>query len=66
MKKVWITPGCITCGACEFVAPEIFEVLDVARVKQNIDIKKYENEIKEAAKGCPVQVIKYSENNEKP
>ncbi len=60
MKKVWITPGCITCGACEFAAPEVFEVLDVAYVKENVDLKKYENEIKNAAKSCPVAVIKYS------
>jgi len=65
VKKVWITPGCITCGACEFTAPEVFEVLDVARVKQNVDFANYENEIKNAAKSCPVNVIKYSENNEK-
>lgn len=66
MKKVWITPGCITCGTCEFIAPEIFEVLDVAYVKKNIDIEKYETEIKEAVKLCPVQVIKYNDTNKKP
>lgn len=66
MKKVWITPGCITCGTCEFIAPEAFEVLDVAYVKKNIDIEKHETEIKEAVKSCPVQVIKYNEINKKP
>lgn len=65
MKKVWIAPGCITCGRCEFIAPEIFEVLDVAHVKKKVDLQKYKNEIKEASKTCPVQVIKYCENGKK-
>lgn len=65
MKKTWIEPGCITCGRCEFIAPEVFEVLDIARVKKDIDLKKYENLIKEAAKNCPVNVIKYIKTNEK-
>lgn len=60
MKKVWIAPGCITCGRCEFLAPEIFEVLDVAYVKQGADLSKHEASILAAAQTCPVQVIKYS------
>ena len=65
MKSVKIIPGCVTCGTCEFIAPEIFEVFDIAYVKKNIDIEKYKKEIEKAAKSCPVSVIKYSENNEK-
>jgi len=59
MKKVWIEPGCITCGKCEFIAPEVFEVLDIAYVKREVDPQAYEKAIQEAAKSCPVQVIKY-------
>ena len=65
MKKVWITPGCTTCGTCEFVAPEVFEVLDIAYVKENADVAKNEKEIENAVKLCPVSVIKYGENSEK-
>lgn len=64
MKKPKIIPGCITCGTCEFIAPEVFEVLDVAYVKKNIDFEKYEKEILKAVKECPVKVIKYQENKE--
>ena len=32
MKKVWIEPGCIACGACQFNAPEVFEVTDRSRI----------------------------------
>ena len=57
MKKVIIQPGCITCGLCEFLAPNVFEVTDVSRVKKDADITKYEKEITQAIQECPVQVI---------
>jgi ferredoxin len=60
IKKVWIAPGCITCGRCEFIAPEVFEVTDVARVKNDANIEKHALAIDQAAKTCPVQVIKLS------
>ncbi|HSW76193.1 MAG TPA: ferredoxin [Candidatus Saccharimonadales bacterium] len=60
MKKVWIAPGCITCGRCEFIAPEIFEVLDIAYVKKDADILKNEKLIQEAVATCPVNVIHYN------
>ena len=59
MKKVIIQPGCITCGLCEFLAPNVFEVTDVSYVKQDADVKKYEKEIAQAIQECPVQVIKF-------
>lgn len=62
MKKVSILPGCITCGRCEFMAPEVFEVLDIAHVKKNVDTKKHDQAIEQAVATCPVQVIKYSVN----
>lgn len=58
MKKVYISPGCISCGTCEAICPEVFEVKDVSGIKPNIDINKYEALIKEAADICPVQAIK--------
>ena len=59
MKKVYIEPGCITCGACEFIAPEVFEVKDKSYVKPCADIKKNKDLIELAALSCPVQVIKF-------
>lgn len=61
MKKVWIEPGCTSCGSCEFICPKVFEVTDVAYVKEDVDIKNCAQEIKEAAQACPVNVIKYEE-----
>ncbi len=55
-KKIIIEPGCITCGMCEVIAPEIFEVTDVARVKQSA---VYDEKLVNKAVGeCPVSVIK--------
>ena len=59
MKKVIIQPGCITCGLCEFLAPNVFEVTDVSRVKKDADTVKYEKEIIQSIKECPVQVIEF-------
>lgn len=62
MKKVTIEPGCTTCGLCEFLAPEVFEVTDVARIKRPVRHSLGDGEkIKEAAASCPVNVIKYEE-----
>ena len=64
MKKVIIDPGCISCGACEFNAPEVFEVTDVSRVKKDADIEKNEQKINKAIQGCPVAVIRWSDDEQ--
>jgi len=61
MKNVIIEPGCITCGACEFVAPEVFKVTDISHVNSDADLKKNKECIRLAAQACPVNVIKYEE-----
>jgi len=63
MKKVSIKPGCIACGACQFIAPQVFCVSDVSRVKKDADLQKYDKAIKEAVKQCPVGVICYGESD---
>lgn len=61
MKKVTVEPGCITCGTCAFIAPEVFEVTDVSRVKKDVDIESQKELIEKAVTKCPVQVIKFQE-----
>ena len=61
VKNVKIEPGCISCGSCQFIVPEVFEIIATSQVKKNADIKKYEQLIKEAAAKCPVQVIRIEE-----
>lgn len=62
MKKVWIDPGCTTCGLCQELSPEVFEVKDISRIKKGADLKKFKEQIKEAALMCPVNVIKFEED----
>ena len=59
IKKVWIEEGCISCGNCEAVCPEVFYLTDYSNVKEGVDFNAYEAGIKEAAGECPAEVIKY-------
>ncbi len=59
VEKVWIVDGCIACGLCEEICAAVFHLEDTAQVVQGINYSDYENEIKEAAESCPVEVIKY-------
>ncbi len=61
MKKVYITPGCISCGTCESICPKVFKVTDVAHVNEDANFEENAEDIKEAADICPVSVIKYEE-----
>lgn len=62
ITKVWVEEGCTSCGLCEGTAPEVFEIDDVSEVIEGADVSKYEDEIKEAAEDCPVEVIKFEES----
>jgi len=61
VKKLWIEPGCITCGMCEFIAPKVFEVTDISHIKQNFNQVENNELIEQSVKECPVFVIKYEE-----
>lgn len=58
-KKLFIEPGCITCGACEFIVPEVFEVTDRSRIREGVDSEKHREAIERAVRACPVNVIKF-------
>jgi len=64
MKKVKILPGCIGCGMCQALAPEVFTVADVSHVKEGVDCNKYKYEIEQAVDSCPVHVIEYKQEDE--
>ena len=61
IKKVWIEEGCTSCGMCEDICPNVFEMPDEAEVKNDANFEENEDCIKEAAESCPVEVIKYEE-----
>lgn len=64
MKKLWIEPGCITCGMCEFIAPKVFEVTDVSHIKSDADLQENVELIEQSVIECPVLVIKFQETND--
>jgi ferredoxin len=59
IKKVWIEEGCTACGLCEETSPDVFFMDDLAEVKEGVNAADHEDDIIEAAEGCPVEVIKY-------
>jgi ferredoxin len=59
IKKVWIEEGCTACGLCEEISPDVFVVEDEATVIEGVNYSDFEEEIKEAADSCPVEVIKH-------
>ena len=59
IKKVWVEDGCTSCGLCEGIAPEVFEIDEYSEVKKDAKIEGNEEDIIEAAESCPVEVIKY-------
>lgn len=61
ITRVWIEEGSISCGMSEDSSPEVFKVKEVATVIEGVDYSAFEEKIREAAKGCPVDVIKYEE-----
>ena len=61
ISKVWLDESsdeCISCGNCEAICPEVFEIPDKMVVKEGVDFSKYEDTIREAVDSCPTNVIK--------
>jgi len=61
LKKVYVEPGCISCGSCEATCPQVFEVRSTSEVKKGVDYNDHKEGIIESAEICPVSVIKYEE-----
>lgn len=60
--KIWIDEdACTGCGLCQDTCPEVFELNDVAKVKQGADFSKLEEKIKEAVEDCPSEAIHLKE-----
>lgn len=53
--KVEIIDGCISCGACIEICPDVFGLNEVAEVIGEPD--EHEELVHEAAEACPVSVI---------
>lgn len=56
--KAKINPGCIGCGMCASICPQVFRMNadNLAEVFNDVTLD-VEVEVKEARDNCPVQVI---------
>ena len=66
ITRVWIEEGCISCGLSESNCPEVFKVEtgEPSKVIEGVDYSGLEEKIKIAAESCPVEVIKYDEDDD--
>jgi len=63
IEKVWLDESedeCISCGNCEAICPEVFEVPDKMIIVEDADFAANEEKILEAGDACPTNVIKTS------
>lgn len=62
IARVWIEEGCISCKLCQDMAPAVFLVEDdqvcVVRPDAARQFQALADDIREAARDCPVEVIK--------
>lgn len=63
IRRVWIEEGCISCSLCTDYCPEVFLVEDgeECRIREDAaaSYRVKDEEIREAAEDCPVEVIKF-------
>jgi ferredoxin len=57
ISSVTITDDCTGCGLCETSCEEVFELNDVAVVKDGADLNANEEMVRQAAEECPVEAI---------
>jgi len=62
VKKVWIEEGCTVCGVCSDLAPDVFVMGDdSSSVIAGANLAANSDAIIDAARNCPVEIIKYEE-----
>lgn len=60
--KVWIDrEGCISCGLCPEICPEVFRIAEDGRAEVYGTPEAAEDSVREAAASCPVEVIRAEE-----
>jgi ferredoxin len=59
MKASIDRDGCISCGLCTTICPEVFRMADDGLAEVYIDVvpEEVEDSAKEAEENCPVEVI---------
>ena len=67
IKQVWLDEtenDCTSCGVCESIAPDVFEVVEKMFVLENADLTLIED-IEQSADICPVSTIAINYSGER-
>jgi len=64
MKISVLKDACIGCGACQAIAPDIFEIEDdgLACAKEENFKEELKDDVLDASESCPTGAIKTEEN----
>jgi ferredoxin len=66
IRRLWIEEGCISCSLCSDYAPAVFSVENgepcVIRPDAAAQFAALDEEIRDAARDCPVEVIRFEES----
>ena len=66
IHRVWIEEGCISCSVCQDACPDVFLVENGEDCVIKPDAAKHfagqDEEIREATIDCPVDVIRFAED----
>lgn len=60
-SNITISQGCIACGACAEICPEVFVIRGSCEVLANADFDFFRDWIFQAEEFCPVDVIRIGE-----
>ena len=61
IRSITIDEGCIVCGACAEICPEVFEIEGECKVMKGSDLGFFAEWVEQAAEVCPVDVIRIAE-----
>lgn len=57
MKVKVIEDNCISCGACEAICNQVFEIDEVSKVKIDVVPNDLKDLVEEAIETCPTEAI---------
>lgn len=57
MKVKVIEDNCISCGACQAICDDVFEIDEVSKVKVDVVPNDLKDLVREAIESCPTDAI---------
>ena len=57
MKVKVIDDNCISCGACQAICDDVFEIDEISKVKVDVVPEELEDLVVDAIESCPTEAI---------